>query len=163
MDDFVSKPVNARSLAAILERWVGGSGLDAGEPADETTQGPSLVLDPSHLESFLGLGPGGTELLERTVTSFLASSRNDLVLISEAVAAGSAEEVVHAAHSLKGGALMLGATRLAAVCDELEVLGAARDLGPAPVVLARLSVELELASSALRVVQADQRACLEPE
>jgi CheY-like chemotaxis protein/HPt (histidine-containing phosphotransfer) domain-containing protein len=158
MDDFVSKPVHAQSLAAILERWVGDSGLDAGEPADETTQGPSLVLDESHLETFRSLGPGGTELLERAVTSFLESSRNDLVRISEAIAAASAEKLVHVAHSLRGGALMLGAPRLAAVCDELEVLGAARDLGPAAAVLERLSVELELASSALRVFQADQRA-----
>jgi two-component system, sensor histidine kinase and response regulator len=158
MDDFVSKPVDAGSLAASLERWVRTSGLDEGEPVVEAPPWQTGVLDESRLDMLGSLGPGGVVLLERAVLAFLETSAHDLVRISEAVAAGSAEDLVQSAHSLKGSALNLGVPRVAGGCDELELLGAARDLGPAAAAVERLSHELDLASSALRAFQAGSRA-----
>ena len=158
MDDFISKPIAASSLATILERWVPVLGPEEGVSSDETTQGPFGVLDRSRLEEFRSLGVRGDVLLERTVNSFLESSRGDFVRISDAVAGGSADGLVRAAHSLKGSALNLGMPRVAAVCDELELLGTARHLGPTAPALRRLSHELDLASSALRDFRDDSMA-----
>ncbi|MCW2764961.1 MAG: hybrid sensor histidine kinase/response regulator, partial [Nocardioides sp.] len=158
MDDFVSKPIAASSLATVLERWVRAPAPEEGESADETTQVSGEVLDQSRLEEFRSMGPRGTVLLERTVSSFLETSPGDLVRISGALEAGSAEGLVHAAHALKGSALNLGMPMVAAGCDELELLGAARDLGPAVAAVGRLSRELDLAFCALRDLEADPRA-----
>ncbi|MDB5876507.1 MAG: hypothetical protein JWQ07_5949, partial [Ramlibacter sp.] len=157
MDDFVSKPVAASSLATVLERWVRAPAPEEGESADETAQVSGEVLDQSRLEEFRSMGPRGAVLLERTVSSFLETSPGDLVRISGALEAGSAEGLVHAAHALKGSALNLGMPMVAAGCDELELLGAARDLGPAVAAVGRLSRELDLAFCALRGLQADPR------
>jgi HPt (histidine-containing phosphotransfer) domain-containing protein len=45
------------------------------------------------------------------------------------------------AHTLKGSSSNMGATRMAAVCAELEEAGASGDLGRAPGLLARLEEE----------------------
>ena len=150
MDAFISKPVDPHSLAITLGRWVSTTGPDGGAPVGATTHEHVGVLDQSRLDMIRTLEPGGAALLERTITSFLDASPDNLERVSEAIAAGSAEALVHAAHRLKGSALNLGLPRVAAVCDELEALGAARDLDPAPAALERLSRELDLASSALR-------------
>ena len=76
------------------------------------------------------------------VTSGLSSMR-------KAVEGGDASSVEKTAHTLKGSSGNLGATRLAAVCAELERVGASGDLAPAPALIDRLEAEFERARPAL--------------
>jgi HPt (histidine-containing phosphotransfer) domain-containing protein len=57
--------------------------------------------------------------------------------------------VKRVAHTLKDSSGNMGATRMAAICSELEDVGASADLAVAPALLERLDAEFERVRSAL--------------
>lgn len=61
--------------------------------------------------------------------------------IATAVTERQGEQLRTAAHQLKGSSANLGATRLAALCSQLERHGAASDFTTAPTVVAALFAE----------------------
>ena len=148
MDDFVSKPVNPQSLADTLARWVLPHAPDA-EPSTSEPGAGTAVLNPDQLERYRTLKPNDTTFVDQVISAFLATAPQAHDRIRQAVATGSAQDLARAAHSLAGSALDVGATRLAAACRDLELLGHAGDLQPAPRAVAQLSAELELATAAL--------------
>jgi HPt (histidine-containing phosphotransfer) domain-containing protein len=110
------------------------------------------VLDASRIEMHRRLEPGDPTLLHRALTAFLDSAPEALQSIRAAVADGSPGDLAWAAHRMRGGALHLGANRLAAVCGELEDLGDDGNVEAAGPVLPRLTTELGAAVAALRDV-----------
>lgn len=117
-------------------------------------QAEEAVLDVSRIEMHRRLQAGDPTLLDRALTAFLTSAPETLASVREAVANGSTDDLSWAAHRLRGGALHLGANRLAAVCGELEELADDGDVEAAAARLDRLSEELDAAVAALRAVQA---------
>lgn len=55
--------------------------------------------------------------------TFLVDSQERLVQLKEAIAAETAEELRHSAHSFKGSSGNIGAPQLSALCRDLEDLG----------------------------------------
>ena len=165
MDDFVTKPIDARILENTLARWTTRPEVDQSDstgaetpPVTPRAAAEVPVLDHPRLQMFLDLQPGEASLLDRTVASFLTRSPDTVGLISHAVVTGSAPDLVQAAHKLKGSALNLGLPRVGAVCAELEDIGDAADLGAAAGVLARLTTEMDAAWSALLELQSARAA-----
>jgi two-component system sensor histidine kinase/response regulator len=137
MDDYLTKPVDMAELEAALGRWA----VRASEPEAQ-------AVDPSRLAILRELGPeDGMGLLPAAVRAFNQDLQPSLDALRLAIGKGG-EELVQAAHKLKGAAANIGANGAVAICQELEELGRAHKDGD-PELLARLEAELALVEKAL--------------
>jgi CheY-like chemotaxis protein len=119
MDDYVTKPMLVADVEAVLSRWL---------------QGDARATP---------LATGNDDPAPELVDVFLAAAPGDLRGLHAAVAGGDASAVDHLAHHLKGAAVTLGLAAMAELCEELELLGSAAALDPAPDVLSRLEEAFE--------------------
>lgn len=157
MDDYVSKPVDLEALAAVLSRWVEQSALRSGESLRDTSPDGAdkhdqseTPIDESRLAGLRDLvSPDGSSVLAQILDHFLSLSVDRMAALRLARQAGDVDRVREVAHELKGGSGNIGASRVAALCGELEV--AARRLGAMPDtrLLDELELELERATAAL--------------
>jgi CheY-like chemotaxis protein len=129
MDDFLSKPVRADELAAVLERFIGP------------------VIDVPTLNS-LRDAVGGDERLGRIIEVFVSQAETHIETIAHAISLGDAGAVARTAHTLKGGAAAIGATAMAAIATELE----RGDLTTAPDDTRRLSAAFERTRAELAIL-----------
>jgi HPt (histidine-containing phosphotransfer) domain-containing protein len=87
------------------------------------------VLNPDALREIRELEePGETSFLAETVDSFRASSASDLARLTRALDARDHETVLLVAHRIKGVAATMGADRMAAIAQALELCGRQRSL-----------------------------------
>jgi two-component system sensor histidine kinase/response regulator len=133
MDDYVPKPMKVEELDTVLKRWTsrvedstGGDGLD--EPLDEVVLAGLREL-------------GDADLLSELSTMFVDASSSSLTALREAVEEGDPLTVERVAHTLKGAAGNMGAPGMAAICAELQDLGASEDLRGAAELVGRLEKE----------------------
>jgi CheY-like chemotaxis protein len=124
MDDYLVKPVELASLRETLWRWL---------PSPDNP-GPRLDL-----RALAGVREelDDEELFGELVATFLEELPRRWAMLSAAAATGDAERLAAVAHQLGGGAAQVGATRLAALCRRLEVLGEV----PPPTTLAAVETE----------------------
>ena len=94
---------------------------------------------------------GEPDILEELIGLFLEDAPGQMAALGEAVKAGNARSVERIAHTLKGSSGNMGATRMAAICSELEDIGVSGDFSKAPDLLKRLKVESEHVREALSV------------
>ena len=124
MNDTITKPFAEEVLRQKLEHWLSHAGEEPGVPA--CGREASQVLDGERLKELRELGRAlGRDVLGDLVGTF--ESRAYLSEIRSALAAGDWPRVGRRAHDLKGTSAILGATRLARLCDELEYVP--RDAG----------------------------------
>ncbi len=114
MDDYLSKPIRAEQLEAIVKRWL--SGEDAEEVLDQAT----IV----QLRDTLTL-----EMRETLIHEFEESLPQCVADTVGAAHRGDQLELRRIAHMLKGTAATFGATRLEFACQRLE--HTSRDQDPA--------------------------------
>jgi HPt (histidine-containing phosphotransfer) domain-containing protein len=154
MDDYLAKPIQAATLAELLERWVGSraSGSRFGsiveQPSLDEAVEPafeggvlSRLADPEH--------GGEPEFLTELIGLFLTAAPHTLEHLHAALAVDDSAALATAAHHLKGSAANLGANRLKVLCAELERLGRLGSTEGARDLLAQLSAELERVRLAL--------------
>jgi HPt (histidine-containing phosphotransfer) domain-containing protein len=108
MDDYLAKPLRPEALDGVLERWLGASAEEA--PAEP-------VFDDSRIRSFREDYP---DIVERLVALFTDSTPPLLGEIEAAAEQGDDEQVRRLAHKLKSSCDNVGATRMAALCRQLE-------------------------------------------
>lgn len=80
----------------------------------------SEPLDRATIDSLRELSDGDGDLLAELFQLFLTDTPPRLDAIEAAIAGGDAPALQRAAHTLKGSAGGLGATRIQAICMELE-------------------------------------------
>lgn len=80
---------------------------------------------------------------------FLGDTPKRLTSLRRAVLEGNTDAVEDVAHFLKGAAANIGATRMVALCAELENLACSGGLTPTPHLLTRLDAEFAHAREAL--------------
>ena len=112
MDDHLPKPITIPDLAAMIHRWVQG-GRDPARPLPAQRQSAliqsvSSSLDPDVYRS------------ESVVCAFMTHVPQQLDRIEQAIRGADANELSQAAHRLKGSCKMFGATKMAALCLEIE-------------------------------------------
>jgi CheY-like chemotaxis protein/HPt (histidine-containing phosphotransfer) domain-containing protein len=123
MDDYLPKPLRVEELEDALRRALGNGGAAAGP-----------LVDRELLDELMDDGALDASLMEL----FADESRAQLDALRAAIDAGDAAEVKRLAHTMKGGAGTVGATRMAALAAELEQ----DPTGPSEELLSRLA-ELE--------------------
>jgi CheY-like chemotaxis protein/HPt (histidine-containing phosphotransfer) domain-containing protein len=144
MNDYLAKPVRQEELNEVLGRWVSrekdsvvsSDGTPAAQPKRPEN---GNALDPEVVASLRELGDA--ELLTELADMFFGDASSRLGDLREAVEAGDAAGVNRLAHTLKGSSGNMGATRMAAICAELQDVGASGDLGAAPGLLKQLEEE----------------------
>jgi PAS domain S-box-containing protein len=132
MDDYVSKPIHLDELAAALARCA-----------------PRAVLDPESLEQLRALG-GDRAFVVELLDAFLRDAPALLQTLRGALHDTDAQELRRAAHTLKANGQVLGAARLAALCQELEAAARARSLADAPQLVAQIDEEYVRVAEALQ-------------
>ncbi|WP_247872206.1 response regulator [Azospirillum sp. TSO35-2] len=138
MDDYLAKPVTLAQLARILARWLDAAPSSApSSVAPSPPPGPVMpaanplpdeadalpVLDLDHVRETFGGGAQEEGFDAGTIEMmafFIETTRPMLDRALAALAAGEAEEVRAAAHSVAGAARTAGARALAAACTGLE-------------------------------------------
>jgi two-component system, sensor histidine kinase and response regulator len=136
MDDYLAKPVRPAQLAATLERW-----------APQMTNGAGEAIDRTALDALAAVDP---EVVREVIELFQETSAEQFRGIESALAQGDGSALRRAAHTLRGGALTVGACRVAEVCEQLERLRRSEDEPQARALVWRLHRELEQARVSLK-------------
>lgn len=112
MTDYMSKPIDADDLYAILSQWVNFEERIEGETSSKATTNQDTFLDLSILEEY-------TESAEETkelINVYLQQSDLTLKTLEENCVDGKSIAWSEAAHKQKGGSVMIGANALSALC-----------------------------------------------
>ena len=108
------------------------------------------VLDVSVMAAIRALGdPGEPDVYVEVARLFLADVPVHLSALNAAIAARSAQSVEQIAHRLRGGALEIGALRMAPLCADIECAARAGSLERAASQATRLDAEFAVARLAL--------------
>jgi len=78
------------------------------------------AIDAAAFARLVEMTGGEIEFVDELVDTYLEDGANQLAALRAAVAAGSSDELVRPAHSLKSSSLNVGALGLGAQCRELE-------------------------------------------
>ena len=160
MDDFLTKPVDASALRAVLDRWLhdGGAGhgplpqRDTQADAEETTMTDGL--DVGRLDELRDLDPGDTRYLDRAIGNFVANTPATMARIREAYENGDTETLRQVAHKLAGGALNLGVKGAGQIAQQIEIVADGGSVDGAGELAEELSVALADGRAALLAYQA---------
>lgn len=166
MDDYLSKPFRQEQLAGMLNRWFEGvpprttpPQANQAQPTDaensngcvEEPASKASAIDRATLDAIRTLQqPGAPDLVHRMITVYLDDSEKKLQELRRVVRASQAPLIREVAHSLKSASATVGATALAALLKELEMLGRAQTLEGAPTLLDRIEQEYESARTELK-------------
>jgi len=112
------------------------SGYPAPDKAENRIEDP---LDPDVLAGLRELGD--PDLLSELSEMFFDDASSRLATLRETVEGSDARSVEQIAHALKGSSGNMGARRMAAICAELEDVGASGDLSRARALLEQLEEE----------------------
>jgi CheY-like chemotaxis protein/HPt (histidine-containing phosphotransfer) domain-containing protein len=132
MDDYTAKPVRARALARVLQRWV-----QSAKPDESSMSGQLPAVEPVSKEAARAAAapssssssddePAPRELdptlprSARVIELFLNAVPELIDTLDEAIANKDAPRVKTLAHKLKGSCLSLGAEQMAAACYKVE-------------------------------------------
>lgn len=178
MDGFLPKPVSMDKLFEVVEsvaRAAGGLHSSAPPPAAAhasahesastaasatgaaTAQSPEIASDaaPESVTAHLRRTTGGNEPLMRSLArTFLGDAPGRFAALRRAIAKKDAGGVAKAAHLLKGGLAIFGASRAVEAARRLEAMGRAGDLREAAAAFSTLEEEFVSLRKELEALQA---------
>jgi signal transduction histidine kinase/DNA-binding response OmpR family regulator len=135
MDDYLTKPFSKESMVDILCRAVGK------EPVEQMPAAPAELAESESPQSEIEEEPldeatlktlediTDSALVEEVIESFVETSPTLVAQVSAGLAESDADQVQHAAHSLKSSSQYIGALPLSRLCLDLETLARQHDLG----------------------------------
>ncbi len=152
MDDYISKPISRRALAALLERWsdrlaLHGAGHVGKAPSavEAPAPAPSVVADPGLIDTAAQTELAeelGAERFKGLVARLFESYPARLGEIAAAIGGEDWGAVAKIAHNLKGSSANLGFVALAHAAQALEQAGKA-GVGDFPALLETLRQTLK--------------------
>jgi signal transduction histidine kinase/DNA-binding response OmpR family regulator/HAMP domain-containing protein len=161
MDDYLSKPVRVEQLAEVLQRWASParpSGEEhptsAATPFASASAAPSDILDlEAHASLRQSQRPGRADPVLELIPMFLEEGFGNFLEIRRGLAQDRAEQVTHAAHTLKGDAAIIGARQVRELAEAIEQAGRSGDLRQARNLIDPLEQALNGAREALLEIQ----------
>jgi CheY-like chemotaxis protein/HPt (histidine-containing phosphotransfer) domain-containing protein len=134
MDDYLSKPIRARELLAVIEQVI--AGVPKPTDGDHETSAVDWAAALERLQ-------GDRELLEELVGVIRQEGPKLLADVREAIQRGDAPALKLSAHTLKGSLANFAAADAAEAARRLEMIGKQGDLSEAAQALVLLEHELE--------------------
>jgi len=108
-------------------------------------------LDPAALDRLRALDrPGRPSVFAKVLTQYLATAEEGVTQLRESLRKGDATTLQTAAHRLKSSSAQLGASTMAALCQELESLGRAQTMEGVTILFARLEADYREVARRLR-------------
>lgn len=148
MDDYLTKPVRQDELDEVLARWVGRRSEE--EPAAQHPDEDGPALEEAVLAGLRKLqGEGDPDIIRELAEIFLEDAPARIAEIRASLESGDAGGVERAAHTLKGGAGNMGASRMSRLAAGLQEAGHGGDLSEVPGLLRDLEAELDRVRGAL--------------
>jgi CheY-like chemotaxis protein/HPt (histidine-containing phosphotransfer) domain-containing protein len=139
MDDYLSKPVDARGLREVLDRWL--------SEVPRLSEAELPIFDRAGLRERMQ----GSEELVRSVLDALAEDLpRRRAAIRVAFEAGDLGHLTREAHSIKGASASAGCERLRRTAASIEELAHQGDLGAAGAWLPELYERIDEALQAIR-------------
>ena len=140
MDDYMSKPVEMKTLKQILVKWMGEGSVEDGDAGDEVAAGTPAEAQASVQDGETGSCPIDDRMLKdmfgdddamfkENLQSFVDPSEAIVADLMAAHRSRSATGVKAEAHKLKSSSRSVGANELADTCLGLETAGKEEDWG----------------------------------
>ncbi|MEO8696840.1 MAG: response regulator, partial [Acidimicrobiales bacterium] len=149
MDDYLTKPLTLKALAAKLARWAPGGAIPV-ELEDLYGDEETAAVDPQIVDRLVQLGTmAGNDLVEKLTALFVTEARSRVHELRRGLAANDVAALWRAAHALSGSSATLGATALATLCTTLASACAGGDLTHGEAQLDAIDIELARALRAL--------------
>ena len=130
MDDYLAKPFTRIQLAQVLTRWLPSADVGSGAAFPQAAVVPVasaqtfVALNMQVLGQLRELDPAGQNgLVQQILQAYQEISAPLIAQLAQAVAAGDAEMLRKAAHSLKSSSANAGAVKLSVLLGELEQQG----------------------------------------
>lgn len=154
MDDYLCKPYTLVQMQQVLATWLpngAASTAVAAESArdtDESSSGEDLAgyLDQVMLDQLRQIRSG---VMAEFFDVFLVNITMQIDLLRQEIASANAQGVEHLAHMMKSSSGMVGATRMAQLCEELEGYGASASMEQVECTFALLMREFPKVKQAL--------------
>jgi CheY-like chemotaxis protein/HPt (histidine-containing phosphotransfer) domain-containing protein len=115
MSGYVTKPVRAQALKAVLDKWIASGPRRTAAPVEHEARNVGLQLQV--LEEVAGHDP---KLINALLETFTTMADDTVKVMRSAVAAEDATALGEEAHKFKSSARTIGALRLANLCEALE-------------------------------------------
>jgi PAS domain S-box-containing protein len=147
MDDYVSKPIRPRELAAAIGRQLGSGRSRPSAGRGRVVPADKPIFDRKSALARLG---GDESLLKEILAVFLEESGKQMKLLTESLEQDDADSVRRQAHAFKSGAGSVGALAVQHLAQQLEAAGERAALGDAPALLAKLKDAIRVFEEAVR-------------
>ncbi|MEA3558072.1 MAG: response regulator, partial [Candidatus Thermoplasmatota archaeon] len=118
MTDYITKPITPRSLASILEKYLGTSKPKGDEKKKESEEEDLPIFDE---EGFLDRLMGDIDLSKEILTDFFKDIPLRIETLKEAIENEDVQSVLHEAHSIKGAVAIAGGSTVSAVALKIEM------------------------------------------
>jgi PAS domain S-box-containing protein len=166
MNDYMTKPIQLEAVVSSLKRsWQSLNDESIALPADITEDQPDAAEEPTSLEAgretdddvidqaaiqrLEELAGGDKAFLIEFIDTFLDGAPKMVEDLKQSLDDRDAGTLRRVAHTLKSDCAALGASRLSALCKELEDLGKNQALDDAPEKVDLLELEFEPIKTAL--------------
>jgi len=153
MDDYISKPINAKKLFGIIDKIAHGL-----QDRKNERSAPSLKKTETwskevfDMSKALQVVAGDKELFQEIAGMFLEDLPASMARIKEGISKGDAYALEQAAHSLKGSVGNFGAKRAHEATYQLEKLGKEGKMGDAADALPKLEKEFRALTAEIKNV-----------
>lgn len=118
MDDYLSKPVDPKTLREMIDKWLPLQRSEASKQTDFDT--PEVILDlskPVNIENIKAkFGAGGKELIKM----FVDDAPLQIVSFRKSLQEKDFQEIADTAHKLRGVCAVLGIAHMEATCHAIE-------------------------------------------
>lgn len=126
MDDYISKPVLVEEVQRVLERWgsiAATEKVESGPPVSADS-----IIDKKIIAGLRAMSDKDEpSFLSELIALFLEISPGLINDIKQSAKMVDADNMMQAAHKLKGSSFNLGARHLADICQKIETKGRAND------------------------------------
>ncbi|MDM8517174.1 response regulator [Desulfobacterales bacterium HSG16] len=147
MDEYVSKPVNARELLETVNRWTAetrSSRTPRSEKVIDKTRLPDRDNEfPINIDRALKRVMGEPSFLEQLLEEFIKSIPTRMEILISAIDENDAKALKNEAHRLKGTAASVSADQISGCAFLLEKMGIEKDLSEGEKVIELLEQEIE--------------------
>jgi CheY-like chemotaxis protein/HPt (histidine-containing phosphotransfer) domain-containing protein len=135
MDDYLSKPIQPKELAEMLDQWTQERGASFQPQSSRPDKTGRMIFDQQELLQQID---NNQELLEEIVATFLEDTPQRIHSLEKAISKGDAPAIRYQGHALKGTSGTMRALALQEASYQMELAGERGDFSKAKELLPTL-------------------------